>query len=525
MKPVLTPVADLAPSTYNPRTADADRLDLLELSLRKLGWVLPVYATPDGEIVSGHQRHLIAQRIGWSEVPVVRLPAMELPDRKALNIVFNRATNDMPKASTTASLTERLYKLEVAKIAMGLPDAEDRYPCLQARMVKVRDLTKINAGRWERAAKSSARQLFAAGVEMPLVCLPDGIVVNGVGRLEHAAERGIERIAAVTISPEQHEFAAGVLNLLTMDFDIHTRYADELRFGSYQRPTWSRKIDWRAGEDRAGKPGLTRCFAFPIVGLKAARTFDLEDAEHVRRWKAKCGRRVLDFGSGQSMMRPTLESVGVAVDQFEPYYTGGTRTVDRPASVAIAREFLEAVREGVRWRTVFVSQVMNSVPFHEDRLRIVAIVAALTSHRLYASGRHVKAPAHTCAMGKEYLNSVNGGVATFQLDYEPNTIIGDVGLHPKVQRFHSDREFHELWRTGFGAVRVTSDRSQLFAECAQPLEVDRDRLAEALAFEFDLPYPDGERMGLAAEALDAFGERLGMRLQAARKRQARRVES
>lgn len=53
----LVNINDIAPSTYNPRVADPARLDLIELSLRKLGFLLPLYATPDGEIISGHQRH------------------------------------------------------------------------------------------------------------------------------------------------------------------------------------------------------------------------------------------------------------------------------------------------------------------------------------------------------------------------------------------------------------------------------------------------------------------------------------
>lgn len=60
----LVDVTEIEPSTYNPRIADPARLDLIELSLRKLGFLLPLYATPDGEIISGHQRHHVACRMG-----------------------------------------------------------------------------------------------------------------------------------------------------------------------------------------------------------------------------------------------------------------------------------------------------------------------------------------------------------------------------------------------------------------------------------------------------------------------------
>lgn len=37
-------------------------------------------------------------------------------------------------------------------------------------------------------------------------------------------------------------------------------------------------------------------------------------------------------------------------------------------------------------------------------------------------------------------------------------------------------------------------------------------LAAALDFEFELPYPDGSRMGLSQRAREAFEHRLGIRL-------------
>ncbi len=37
-------------------------------------------------------------------------------------------------------------------------------------------------------------------------------------------------------------------------------------------------------------------------------------------------------------------------------------------------------------------------------------------------------------------------------------------------------------------------------------------LRAALTFEFDLPYPDGDRMGLVDEAIAAFEKRLGVSL-------------
>jgi ParB-like chromosome segregation protein Spo0J len=86
----LVPVERLKPAGYNPRRADAERLALVRLSLSRLGFLLPIVATPDGEILSGHQRHAVAISMGARQVPVM---FVDIPQerRRGLNILFNRA--------------------------------------------------------------------------------------------------------------------------------------------------------------------------------------------------------------------------------------------------------------------------------------------------------------------------------------------------------------------------------------------------------------------------------------------------
>ena len=117
----LVPVSALRPALYNPREADAERLDLVKLSLRKLGFLLPLVATPDGEILSGHQRHAVAVDMGVSRVPVLRVDVPEAR-RRGLNILFNRATNDIPLQDTEQDMETALRGADVRSLADTLPD-------------------------------------------------------------------------------------------------------------------------------------------------------------------------------------------------------------------------------------------------------------------------------------------------------------------------------------------------------------------------------------------------------------------
>jgi hypothetical protein len=154
-RPTLTParwvnIDDIRPSTYNPRQADPARLDLVELSLRKLGFVLPLFADADGELLSGHQRHHVATRMGATRVPVAFTKAMDLNKRKAVNILFNRATNDFATTDSSKSITQRLMGLDLPNLAAKVPDksltSDDFGRTLNPHWVPIKPLIAAIAG-------------------------------------------------------------------------------------------------------------------------------------------------------------------------------------------------------------------------------------------------------------------------------------------------------------------------------------------------------------------------------------------
>jgi hypothetical protein len=110
------------------------------------------------------------------------------------------------------------------------------------------------------------------------------------------------------------------------------------------------------------------------------------------------------------------------------------------------------------------------------------------------------------------MNSSNSGNIAFRLEYEPGIRIGDFQDKPKVQKYHTVAEFRELFSPFFRSVKVDELSSNVTAVCSGALPVDAGRLGAAIDFEFDLPYPDGSRMGLAGEAREAFSRRLGIPL-------------
>jgi hypothetical protein len=200
------------------------------------------------------------------------------------------------------------------------------------------------------------------------------------------------------------------------------------------------------------------------------------------------------------------------VSAFEPYFIGISDDIHKETSLEITEKFLKDVESGKQIDTVFISSVFNSVPFMQDRKYIAIICAALCSH-------HTKLVCWTQGNSSSQIERVKRGnidrcnvkSITFLLDYEPNIVIGDIKAHPKVQKMHTSNEIVEIFSPVFSRIdRLDSIRSFWYMEASKARPVNEIALKEALEFEFELPYPDGTRMGMSGRAKEAFGNRLGL---------------
>lgn len=515
MKAVLTPIGDLSPSAYNPRKADAERLDLVELSLRKFGWLLPIYADTNGEILSGHQRHLVAGRLSATMVPVVRVPFFKVDRRMGINVLYNRATNDMYKTRTTKELKtdlfERMSEINEIKTLPDIPvDTPEWYPILGQKPVAVMRLAKLNE-RWPEAhAVQMASYIKSNGLpQLPVICTPSNKVLNGSARLTFAIQEQFDTVNVVYVKEEFASHIQAMMNLLTMDYNIQERYEDLLRYNSFRRKNQRQDI-------------LSTVFVEDLVrhyvntGNRVG-AFQLHNERHVEMWKKYYGNHVIDFGAGLCDKTETLQKMGVDAVAFEPFFLAkDNENIDTDGARKLTEKFLDRVADGTEWDSIFISHVFNSVPFLQDRLHIMTIAAALSSphtkcHAVAVSSESDRWYNHTRGDLKKSHDTSSRG---FTLDYEPRVVLSDIALKPKVQKYHTETEFAELMLFGFknvdtfmtaksGCVQAVADNAKTFSPKA---------LREALEFEFDVPHPEGRRLGMAEKAKAAFSKRLGVEL-------------
>lgn len=499
-------------STYNPRKSDPKRLDLLELSLRKLGFLSPIVVDQGGEIISGHQRSFVAARIGVKRVPVLIIPRMTLDERKSLNIVFNRATNDLKRSDTCKTVTEYVSKFDIDTIAKDLPDltpdTPEFYPCMNTKNEDSFELLKKNSKKINQYATTMYGTLCRKKIELPTVIDEDDNVVNGIGRVCYYAERKIRPIPVCRISNKQALFANLMLNYLTMDFDIQNRYADTLRHNSFMR-------------SRNTRGGGLGCGFFKGLWprLKCEDTMIL-DGKKKDEWTARFGTSIVDFGAGKLNNTRILRESGIMCSAFEPYFLATGEVISKQESLKIDRKFLAEIADGRKFSTIFISSVFNSVPFMADRMAIATICSALSS------------PETICVCWTQGVNCGNNigikredkcknasKLLTFNVDYEPNVVLGDFSALPKVQKYHTNSEIFDIFSPVYGDIyRLDQIDNFVYMECrGTRLDVNNpeymERLKKAIEFEFNLPYPDGSHAGLVKEAKDAFGKRLGVTIE------------
>jgi len=103
--------------------------------------------------------------------------------------------------------------------------------------------------------------------------------------------------------------------------------------------------------------------------------------------------------------------------------------------------------------------------------------------------------------------------SSFAAGYEEGVVVSDLMKHPKAQKYFTVDEWRELWSRGFSDVQsyLYKPNQLVQAVCRDPLPVNPVELAEAIRFEFDLPFPD-ETLDRVEQALDAFSQRLEMAL-------------
>lgn len=486
-------VNDLIPDAQNPRQSSEARMNLLRLSIARLGFLTPLLRqSSTGLLLSGHQRLTVAKSLGVTHVPVMDV---DLDDDavKGINILANRVSNDFSAFDTGSTAFEKLNLDEVIAAAEELPEHDGtHHAAMKCKEEEITPLLHRHSSEYDQKAALASNAMLRKGIRIPAVVTESGEVVNGIHRLFSARGAGLTKWPVVRIPEKFAHVARMMLNYLSMDYKADGEFRDLLRAGAFRR----------ISNDKGTMP---RTYRFWADDCRALLDRDFQ-AESWARFRDVHGHTILDFGAGLCKVSPLLREKGMDAYDFEPYRFDPDELSDVPSpdySRKMAREFLKSISNPrLKFDSIFMSAVLNSIPFPKDRIMVLAIVHALCTRATVVYG--------TCRDIKDF-NYEYGGARTpmhFAMDGEPGLRIGDAMRRPKIQKFHTTEEVRFLLGKFWTKVDTWSGGNIIFWRAKHAVSTNLKVLAQSLDFEFDLPYLDKTTMGLAEEAREAFAKRL-----------------
>ncbi|WP_082463757.1 site-specific DNA-methyltransferase [Sphingomonas sp. Leaf17] len=107
-------VATLTPAMRRTRTHSGKKRQLLETSIREYGMLDPITVNSANVIVDGHLRFEIAQKLGFRDVPVIRISHLSNAEERAYAIAAN-------KLPTVANYDVDALRIELEEIRTEVP--------------------------------------------------------------------------------------------------------------------------------------------------------------------------------------------------------------------------------------------------------------------------------------------------------------------------------------------------------------------------------------------------------------------
>lgn len=125
------PTEALIPRATNAKRHPESQIAKLAGGIREFGFLVPILADADNNLIAGHGRVLAAQRLGMASVPVIRANHLSEAQRRALVLFENRvAESEWDKDMLKAEI-EGLNEIDPEMLAMTGFDSSDLDSILQ----------------------------------------------------------------------------------------------------------------------------------------------------------------------------------------------------------------------------------------------------------------------------------------------------------------------------------------------------------------------------------------------------------
>jgi len=140
-------ISELKAYSRNPKAHPDKQIEKIANSIKEFGFNVPILVDKNNEIIAGHGRYLASQKLGLTEVPVIKIESLTPEQVKAYRIADNRLTESGWEYDF---LMEEIADLKQAKFDLELLGfTEKELNSIMPQKEVVEDT--IEAGAYERA--------------------------------------------------------------------------------------------------------------------------------------------------------------------------------------------------------------------------------------------------------------------------------------------------------------------------------------------------------------------------------------
>lgn len=445
-------ISSISPAPYNPRKITSEQFDRLCLSLRELGFIIPILVNAENNIIiAGHQRTKAAQAVGFSEVPCFMVPKIGPGDE----IKFNQLHNAVDIHTAT-------------EVQYSGPEPKAGYATARANAFHV---AKHNA----EYTKEMCKLILKYGnVLCAVVC--GGRVIVG-GNYVKACQLCDLEVNVSFLAKETLDTACAYL---------HGNYG-EYSYSDIKKETYVQGLaqlfrePGRTDGRKAFSSTLYEHYVIPY----------LHEHPHIS---------VLDFGCGKGSYVKALQRKFL-IEGIE-FYNHNGKAIDITMGQHMIDRLIARLTHHGRFDLVVCDSVLNSVDCPEAELNVLRCLNIFSSGKVFVSGRPVDE-----VLQKINCERSNGPRRRYLQFLDANNFSGTYREGKwYFQHFHTPEQIETAMQAaGFTVDNIWWRRygNNFQVEAHKARELTAEEVIEAIKYEFNLPLPQGRRYGRHHEVLQA----------------------
>lgn len=467
MKTIITKINNLTKDVRNPRKADKNLHSLINLSIRKLGLLSPVYINSKGKILSGHQRTTSLKLFKYDEVvaAIVNQKKLDFNSTASINFLFNKVLQNLAHQEADVGQKDFDDLIEYLDSFEDLPDLLQ--PLKEMKMVDSNELIELNDLSGIEVCKASINLYKSCDAIVPLIVNTDGKVVNTLARLKAYSEM-FNQVPVVYSDRATDQ----VFKVITASYSIEGAGLDVIRIG--QRRHFI-------------KPMLP----FVYIALMPKKLYELGKPTLISNYLKEHFPKVLDFGSGNAKQTIKLRQQGCNITLFEPFSLSGDQQFSLLQTYNCIDTFLDSLNENKIFDAVVSNAVLNSVPTEGDLKHVITLIKFLASGSKVLSLSSRNTSSYDTAKNKSSALTLKG---------KNNSMISS-GSKVKVQNFFDGDDLIRFF--GEGRVKNKGHYTRIVIENPH-YKVELKDLLEAVEFEFHLTYQNRKFDDLYEKAVEVF---------------------